>query len=139
MRLDDLRESTNVEDRRGRGGGLLIGGGGLGAVVLVVIALLLGVDPSELLGGGGAEPASQPAAAAPDQNNPELVMSRKVLGATEDVWGRIFEQSGGQYQPTTFVVYEGGTPTGCGAGQAAMGPFYCPADQKIYLDLAFFR
>jgi predicted metalloprotease len=138
MRLDDLRESSNVEDRRGFGGrGMMIGGGGLGLVVLIV-ALLLGVDPRQLRGPGAERPVAQHGQ-APDRSNPDLVLSSKVLATTEDVWGKLFEENGGQYRPATFTVYEGGTQTACGLGQAAMGPFYCPADQRVYLDLAFFR
>jgi predicted metalloprotease len=145
MRLDDLRESENVEDRRGGGFGrpLMIGGGGLGIVGLV-IALLLGVNPAELLG-EGPDTVQPPAAsqggfqppARPD--DPLVHFSAKILGSTEDVWGQEFQKRGLQYQPAVFVPYDQATQTGCGGGQAAMGPFYCPADHRLYIDLTFFR
>jgi len=143
MRLDDLRESENVEDRRGGfGGPLMIGGGGLG-VVGIVIALLLGVNPAQLL--GGAEEAGQPPASQGGfqpqgrADDPLVRFSAKILGSTEDVWTAEFRQRGLQYQPAIFVPYDQATRTGCGGGQAAMGPFYCPADHRLYIDLSFFR
>jgi len=143
MRLDDLRESGNVEDRRGGfGGPIMIGGGGLG-IVGVVIALLLGVNPAQLLGGqdGQAPPAASPGGFQPQgrSDDPLVRFSAKILGSTEDVWGQAFASRGLQYQPAVFVPYDEQTQTGCGGGQAAMGPFYCPADHRVYIDLSFFR
>ena len=139
MRLDDLRETTNVEDRRGLPGGRIAIGGGIG-LIIVIVSLLLGVDPTLLLGDRG-EPAPAPRtqSAAPGAEDPDFVLSKRVVGATEDVWSDIFSASGGRYQPATFTVYDRGAETGCGYGQSAMGPFYCPADQRVYLDLAFFQ
>jgi hypothetical protein len=161
MRLDDEGESINVEDRRGQGGfgfgggggPLLIGGGGLGTVVIIVLALVFGVDPRSLLGdgGGGGQPqqtspygyqpdvqaGGQPAARADD---PEFRFSARVLRSTEEVWGGVFQQHGATYRDPTLVIYDGATETeGCGVGQTAMGPFYCPGDEKVYVDLGFFR
>ena len=146
MRLDDLRESENVEDRRGGfGGPMMIGGGGLGIVGLL-IALVLGVNPAQLLGGHEpAAPASQssdggfqgPPQARPD--DPLVHFSAKILGSTEDVWGREFQRRGLQYEPAVFVPYDGATQTACGGGEAAMGPFYCSGDHRVYIDLSFFR
>jgi predicted metalloprotease len=138
MRLDDLRETTNVEDRRGLGGGLAIGGG-LGGVVLVILALVFGLDPRQLLEGHEPTPTAQVQPGAPPAETPDFVLSKKVVGATEDVWTDIFATRGRRYEPATFTVYEQGTQTGCGFGQAAMGPFYCPADRRVYLDLNFFQ
>jgi predicted metalloprotease len=157
MRLDDEGESINVEDRRGQGfgfgggggGPLLIGGGGLGTVVIIILALVFGVDPRSLLGGGGDSgpqtspygyqaPAEQQGAGRGD--DPELRFSAKVLRSTEEVWGQVFQAHGATYRDPKLVVYDGATETqGCGVGQTAMGPFYCPGDEKVYVDLAFFR
>jgi predicted metalloprotease len=144
MRWEDERLSGNVLDDRGAsfggGGGLLLGGGGLGTVVLIGLALLFGVDPRLLLEGGGAEsPASQSAPAGLQANDEDARFASVVLGLTEDTWGQVFAEQGARYQPPTLVLYEQGHPTGCGFGQSAMGPFYCPADQRIYLDLSFFH
>src|SRR5262245_6359104 len=145
MRLEDQRESSNVEDRRGGGMGRA-GGIGIGTVAIVLVAsYFLGVDPQVLLGvaetvqGTSAGGQSQPIDPARD---PEVAMvseMKKVLAMTEDTWEALFRQGGGQYRKPALVLYRGRTPTACGSGQAAMGPFYCPGDEKIYLDLVFFE
>ena len=157
MRLDDYRTSDNVEDQRGAGGrmgrggglplGLFLGNGkmGIGMLVVVVIgALLLGVNPLTLLGGGGAmtgqptqltTPRSAAEACAVD---PISRFSCQVLASTEDSWTALFAAAGQQYAPPRFVFYSGVGQSGCGTAQAAVGPFYCPADQRIYLDTSFF-
>ncbi|MBV9996620.1 MAG: neutral zinc metallopeptidase [Caulobacteraceae bacterium] len=143
MRLDDLRESSNIEDRRGGFGRPVIwGGGGLGVVGLL-LALLLGVNPGQLLSGDGSDsqapataPATAPGAGASD---PLLHFSAKIVGSTEDVWRQIFAERGQAYQPPIFVPYTGETETGCGEGASAMGPFYCPNDRRVYIDLDFYR
>lgn len=147
MRLDDLRRSRNIEDRRGGGGGgfggpVMIGGGGLGLVAVVVISMLLGVDPAVILNGaaqmqGGQVRQGPPS--GPRADDALVDFSAAVLGSTEDVWGELFAAEGGRYRPAVFVPYDGVTPTACGTGQAAMGPFYCPADQRVYVDLSFYR
>ena len=135
MRWGDLRRSTNVQSRGG--GGLLVGGGGIGALLIAGLVYLLGGDPNVVLNqAGGAGAGGAPAVAADD---PRLEFSARVLGSTEDVWTEIFRQSGGTYRPTTLVSYVGGTQTACGTGQAAMGPFYCPGDQGVYIDLRFYE
>src|SRR5690606_15362398 len=142
MRLDNSRESKNIEERRGR---RMISGGrgkiGLGTIVLALVAIYFGVDPNIVLQGLD-EPAttqSTPSGQAPAPTAQTRFVS-KVLADTEDAWDHVFQQQGwGSYQAPTLVLYEGVTPTACGTGQAAMGPFYCPGDSKIYLDLAFFR
>lgn len=154
MRMDDQRESDQVEDRRGGGfgggGGSPIGGRGvgLGTVALAVVAgWVFGINPLTIinvLGGmsGPTEPAvvHQPAPgshAAPAQDESTRFVS-KVLASTEDVWDGVFRQANAQYQKPKLVLYRGATRTACGTGEAAMGPFYCPGDSKVYLDLDFF-
>lgn len=149
MRDDRMRESQNVEDRRGMGGGAgpKLAIGGVGGIVLILIIVLLGGNPQQLLGpggplsqqGGGAATApAGPATVDPAQEKSAQFAAR-VLGDTEDVWAGIFREQGlGEYVPAKLVLYTGGTETGCGFGQAAMGPFYCPADQTVYIDLTFF-
>ena len=153
MRLDDLPESGNVEDRRGEGGfggggfGLPIGGGGLsiGAVVaLGLIGWALGIDPSLLI--GGAEVLNRPQVQAPPTARrtaaPQDDMGRfvsKVLGSTELQWKQLFAKDRRIYRAPVLVLYRGATHASCGGeAQSAMGPFYCPADQKVYLDTSFF-
>jgi len=145
MRWNDMRESDNVEDRRSGGGGLKVGGGlGLvGILVVVVISLLLGKNPIEMLGlvgnlTGGATPTQQ-APAAPPANDPGIRLVRAVLGDTEDVWGKVFpEQVGKAYQPPKLVLFRQQVASACGQASAAVGPFYCPGDRKVYIDLSFF-
>ena len=158
MRLDDYRTSDNVEDQRGQGGGrrglgmggLPLGGGKMGIGMLVVIvvgAMLFGVDPSALLNGGmqtGAPPQQTSAPADPQSaatacNVDEISrFSCQVLASTEDSWDAIFKAGGQPYTPPRFVFYAGTGMWGCGTANAAVGPFYCPADQRIYLDTSFF-
>jgi predicted metalloprotease len=157
MRWQDYRQSDSFEDRRGGSGGggfnFPTGGGkglGLGGLVIVgILALVFGVDPRILLqgmdminggGGGGYEQqSSAPARPAGPSSDEQARFVRAVLATTEDVWGPIFQASGRKYDNPTLVLYDGrGTQTACGFGQPAMGPFYCPGDQKIYLDTSFF-
>jgi predicted metalloprotease len=150
MRLDDERESDNVEDRRGDGGGGGMGrtGIGIGTVAIALVAsYFLGIDPRVLLGLADSVQQSAPAqvqqhrpvdpASDPDAATKREV--RKILAKTEDTWGTLFQQMGSQYQAPTLVLYTRSTATACGAGQAAMGPFYCPGDARVYLDMGFFH
>jgi uncharacterized protein len=149
MRLEDQRESENVVDRRGRGrGGLPIGiaGGGIGGVVLVVLALLLGIDPSVLLRGDAedgrarletSQPAPGPARTAEEEALRRFVS--RVLATTEDAWSRVFEANGRTYDPPRLVLFDGAVRSACGTASSAVGPFYCPGDRQMYLDLAFLR
>jgi predicted metalloprotease len=145
MRWEDNRESDNVEDRRGGGlAGFGIGGRSVG-IGTIVIALLgsyfFGVSPStiiSLLSGGPAQ-VSQAPAHKPPADDPAARFVSVVLADTEDVWGQIFQQRGGQYVRPKLVLFSGRTPTACGMGETAVGPFYCPGDQKVYLDLLFFQ
>lgn len=144
MRLGNSRESRNIEDRRGRR--MPIGGRGsigIGTIILALVAMYFGIDPSVVLQ-GAVEPTPRSASydtATPDAGQtPELQFVSRVLGDTEDTWHALFrEMKAGPYQEPKLVIYTGSTPSACGTGQAAMGPFYCPADFRIYLDLSFFR
>ena len=144
MRWEGNRESSNVEDMRSGGGGFGLGGGtiGIGTIIIALIGgALLGVNPLTLLGimsGGGAPVAQQQTAHPPPANDREARFVSTVLADTEDVWTTLFQAGGATYHPPKLVLYRGAIRTGCGAGQAAMGPFYCPADQKVYIDLSFY-
>ena len=147
MRLDDQRESNNLEDRRGGGGGFSLGGGrlGIGTIVIALIgSYFLGINPLTLLGMLDQAPQIQmqqriaPAHKPPADDEMARFVS-KVLASTEDTWREIFRASGKQYQDPKLVLFSGSTPTACGTGQSAMGPFYCPGDQKVYIDLSFYR
>jgi uncharacterized protein len=147
MRFDDHRESENVEDRRGEGGHRFgLGGGGkigIGTIVLALVAMYFGIDPSVVLDTASVVRPPPPEAAAPAEPRPaaenELArFASMVLADTEDTWGPIFKAGGRQYQEPRLVLFTGATRSACGVGQAEMGPFYCPADSKLYLDLSFF-
>ncbi|MGZ8273844.1 MAG: KPN_02809 family neutral zinc metallopeptidase [Burkholderiaceae bacterium] len=137
--------SSNVEDRRGqRFGGRGLIGGGIGTVVLVVVGLFFGIDPRVILGLADTvqqvqAPTEAPAgkAGAPTDEMGRFVAV--VLGDTEKTWNTLFQQLGRDYQEPRLVLFTGATQTACGTGQAAMGPFYCPLDQRVYIDLAFYQ
>jgi len=142
MRLDDERESSNVEDRRGMSmPGGRAGGIGIGTIALALVAMYFGVDPSVVLNmGQGLSQNNAPVEVRPiPADDPDAKFVAKVLASTEDTWGKIFQASGQQYPPPKLVLFSGQTPTACGAGQAAAGPFYCPGDQKVYIDLSFYQ
>ncbi|MDP3441164.1 MAG: neutral zinc metallopeptidase, partial [Azonexus sp.] len=150
MRFDDQRESDNLEDRRGSrsgGGGLRLGGGrlGLGTIAIALVAsYFLGINPLTVLNmlSGSGMPAieqSAPPAQRPPADDQTARFVSKVLASTEDTWHEAFRANGKQYQEPKLVLFSGVTPTACGTGQSAMGPFYCPGDQKVYIDLVFFR
>jgi len=153
MKWEGERQSDNVEDRRdeggGGGGGSFIGGGrgiGLGTVAVALVAgWIFGINPLTVLGllsGGGGAPAQQQQQQAPAHKPPSgdksAAFVSTVLADTEDVWGALFKAGGSQYQQPRLVLFRGSTPTACGRGEAAMGPFYCPGDAKVYIDLGFF-
>ena len=138
MRLDNERESSNVEDRRGSGG---FGGKGvgIGTVVIALVAMYFGVDPSVILNlGQGLQNNAVESRPIP-ADDPMAQFVAKVLASTEDTWTAIFNDAGEQYKAPKLVLFSGQTPTACGSGQAAMGPFYCPSDQKVYIDLDFYQ
>ncbi len=143
MRWRGGRESDNIEDRRGLSPTTMVGGG-IGAVVVVIVAMLLGVDPRTLLQQAGTD-TGVPAASAPAQPGtvaePDTMRQfvATILGSTEDVWTAVFRDRGEEYRQPKLVLYTGSTPTSCGQGQAAMGPFYCPGDERVYLDMSFFQ
>ncbi len=121
------------------GGGMAIGGG-IGGIVLLLVGAFLGVDLTGLAGGGGPGAPPQQQGGAPPQDDPKAQFVTKVLGSTEDVWSGIFRQQlQREYQPSTLVLFSGATQTQCGTGQSAMGPFYCPLDQRVYIDLSFYE
>jgi uncharacterized protein len=156
MRWDELPQSENIEDRRAEGGGyggggfgFPIGTGGMGIGTVVVLGLLgwaLGIDPRLLIGGaeilsGGGHSYHTPYRAPTQTGKPtdrtgQFVSA--VLGSTETVWRDVFQQQGGSYRPPTLVMFSGATRSACGSARAAMGPFYCPNDQRVYLDTSFF-
>jgi predicted metalloprotease len=143
MQWRGRRQSSNIEDRRGAGGagfGRPAGIGGIGALILLLVGLFFGVDLSPLLGPGGGTVVTQPAPSGPNQIDDETeAFVATVLAETEDVWGALFQQAGLEYREPRLVLFTGATGSACGAAQSAMGPFYCPNDQTVYLDTDFFR
>jgi predicted metalloprotease len=146
------RRSDNVVDARGDtggGGGMRIGGKGLGLggiVIIVAIGLLTGQDPMRILGEITGQMGSEQTAAvnpqtrqAPPANDEQAEFVRAVLGDTEDTWQQVFQQSGQQYKAPTLILFSGRVQSACGSASSASGPFYCPADQRVYLDMEFFR
>jgi predicted metalloprotease len=152
MRWEGGRESDNVEDLRGSGGGfglpggMHIGGGGLsigGVLVALVVGWLFGINPLTLLGLAGGSPemvqTQQGPAARPPADDTMARFVSVVLADTEDVWREQFSRAGKTYREPTLALFRGAVPTACGTGQSAMGPFYCPGDQKVYIDLDFYE
>lgn len=148
MRLDGRRSSNNVDDRRGRSGGrgLKIAGGGIvGIIIAAVAAFLGGGDLTSVLGallgaGDTGLPMAQEQSYTPTAEDEELAtFAKQILAGTEDVWTDIFAQNGLQYEAPTLVLYDGTTTSACGTASQQIGPFYCSADQSVYLDLSFFR
>jgi uncharacterized protein len=147
MRWDGNRESDNIEDRRGGGGGMPVFGGGrigLGTVAIALVGwLVFDINPLTLLdamsGGSGQPYVQQSPAHKPPADDQMAKFVSVVLADTEDVWRDIFKNEGGQYREPKLVLFSGATPTACGTGQSAMGPFYCPNDQKVYIDLGFYQ
>jgi len=142
MRWRSGRRSSNIEDRRGKGAGPKLLGGGIGTIVLVLVAMYFGVDPTPLLQGMQESGTASSSGSRPTEedlkNDPLADMVAVVVGDTEDVWNEIFAAQGRRYEPPTLVMFTGATRSACGLGQAAMGPFYCPADRKAYIDLSFY-
>lgn len=141
MRWRGERQSTNIEDRRGLTGGKVAVGGGLGTLLIIVIALLFGADPRQFLEQVPTDQPSQVQTSRP-QNAEEEELKQfvgVVLAKSEDVWGEIFRQNGRQYREPTLVLFTDQVPTACGRMGAAVGPFYCPGDEKVYIDLSFYE
>ncbi len=142
MRWRTGRRSSNVEDRRGKGMKRGLVGGGIGTILIALVAMYFGVDPSVVMqqgaSSGGASRGGD-GAYQPSAHEQELAaFASTVLADTEDTWTKLFQQAGKRYQKPKLVLYSGITQSACGTGQAAMGPFYCPGDYKVYLDLSFF-
>ncbi len=144
MRWKSGRRSTNIEDRRGRRipGGMK--GGGIGILLLALVGMYFGIDPSVILNMGenmqgssvGSQQMSSNSPSAKEQQDADFIAV--VLADTEDVWAQVFSEGGGAYQKPTLVLFSGAVQSACGYAQAAVGPFYCPGDQKVYIDLSFY-
>jgi predicted metalloprotease len=146
MRIEDQRRSENIEDRRGMRmpGGRGLVGGGIGVLVVALIAMFLGIDPfvaTQVVQQTGSSGGPQPhvETRAPSRADQMADRVAAVLGSTEDTWTAIFAQAGKQYRKPVLVLFSGAVESACGFAQAAVGPFYCPADNKLYIDLAFYR
>jgi hypothetical protein len=145
MRLEDQERSSNVEDRRGMSIGRGVAGGGIGMVVIALIAMFFGVDPSVVLdsaltsGPGQQAPQQHAVTRAPSREDKMADFVAAVLGSTEETWSEIFARGGRNYRKPVLVLFTGAVQSACGYAQAAVGPFYCPPDQKLYIDLAFYR
>ncbi|MFZ0610671.1 MAG: neutral zinc metallopeptidase [Desulfobacterales bacterium] len=143
MRWEGGRRSDNVEDRRGIRMSRGVAGGGIGALLLVLVALYFGVDPSVVVSpglqpGGTPAPSAESRTGSPEENRLAEFVS-VVLADTEDTWHTLFRKMGHSYQEPSLVLFSGAVESACGFAQAAMGPFYCPRDQKVYIDLSFFE
>jgi predicted metalloprotease len=132
------RESSNVEDRRGISGGGLVAGGGIGTIIIAILYFVLGGDPSDVNNNLGPQQYTQSAPRSAKEE--ELAsFSKVVLADTEDVWTEIFKDNGNEYAQPTLVLFTDQIKSGCGFSSAATGPFYCPSDEKVYIDLSFFE
>jgi predicted metalloprotease len=143
MRLDQEEESQNVEDRRGRRVSRGVAGGGIGTLIIILLALFFGFDPRMLLQGNVQEVnyphAPSPQSQQPGRDDEMRQFVARVLGSTERTWDQIFGAAGQTYQKPTLVLFSDAVESACGFAQAAAGPFYCGEDQKVYIDLAFYR
>jgi predicted metalloprotease len=140
MNWQDLRRSGNVDDRRGMSGGGKVAVGGIGVVIVVVIGLLTGQDPSAILntiqnGQSAEQVQTRTEGPRPDDRTADMVT--RILGSTEDVWTQIYSENGSQYKNPSLQIFENASQSACGGASSAMGPFYCPADEKVYIDLSF--
>ncbi|WP_159467778.1 neutral zinc metallopeptidase [Dyadobacter sp. 3J3] len=141
MNWQDLRRSGNVDDRRGMSGGGKVAVGGIGVIIVVVIGLLTGQDPSAILNtiqnnqSSEQQVQTRPEGPRPDDKTADMVSA--ILGSTEDVWTEIYKENGSTYKLPTLQIFENSSQSACGGASSAMGPFYCPADQQVYIDLEF--
>src|SRR5690348_14161718 len=133
MKWQGRQGSGNIEDRRGMGVGLPVGGGIGGLVLILLFSALTGTNPLDYIGTSSSDSGSVGTTGVKD-DDPQAQFLSVVLADTEQTWGEIFSQRGSSYEPPTLVLFTQGTQTGCGLGQSAMGPFYCPNDRKVYLD-----
>jgi len=141
MRWRGERQSTNIEDRRGLTGSKIAVGGGLGTVIVIIIALLFGADPQQLLEQVPSDRSAEVQSSRPRSREEEDLKQfvSVVLGKSEDVWNQIFTENGRQYREPTLVLFTDQVQSACGMAGAAVGPFYCPGDEKVYIDLAFYE
>ncbi|HEB95629.1 MAG TPA: flagellar biosynthesis protein FlgM [Sedimenticola thiotaurini] len=143
MRWKGRRRSSNVEDRRGRRMVRRAGGGGLGVILLALVAMYFGIDPSIVLDPGSGMSAGSGTGSDSYTPTPEeeqlAAFTSVVLADTEDAWNELFRQMGGNYREPRLVLFSGAVQSACGYARAAMGPFYCPADSRVYIDLGFYR
>ncbi len=138
MRWQGRGGSGNIEDRRGMRMGLPVGGGIGGIVLLLLISALTGTNPIDIINSGSAPAENSAGTTGAGENDQQKQFVSFVLGDLEQTWGEIFAQQGARYEPPVLVLFTDATQSGCGLGQSAMGPFYCPQDRKVYLDLSFF-
>lgn len=141
MRLDQEDESRNIEDRRGRRISPGVAGGGIGTILIILLGLFFGFDPRLLLQGNVQEAPETPTPQSPQSGRADEMKQfvARVLGSTERTWSEIFQAAGHTYEKPTLVLFSDAVESACGFGQAAAGPFYCGADQKLYIDLSFYR
>ena len=139
MKWQGRAGSGNIEDRRGSRMALPIGGGIGGLVLLLLVSALTGINPIDLINESGSPPASSVGSSGVGDDDPAAEFVSVVLRDTEETWTELFRQGGSTYEPPILVLFTGATSSACGTGQAAMGPFYCPIDRKVYLDLSFFH
>jgi uncharacterized protein len=139
MKWRGRRGSTNVEDRRGMGGKGLAVGGGVGGLIIVLIITLLGGNPGDLLGGIGGETEQSVPYEETEKEKEDAQFVSVVLADTEDVWTEVFREEGLTYKEPKLVLYSGSVQSACGAAGSSVGPFYCPGDQKLYIDLSFYQ
>src|SRR5687767_432928 len=138
MRWQGRSGSGNIEDRRGMGMALPVGGGIGGLLLLLLFSALTGTNPADIINSGGSSTDSVGTTGVRD-DDPAAQFVSVVLADTEETWGQVFRERGGRYEPPTLVLFTQATQSACGVGQSAMGPFYCPSDRKVYLDLSFFE
>jgi len=138
MKWEGREGSSNIEDRRGMGGrGIAVGGGVGGLLLVLLMSALTGRSPADFI--STSAPEDPGVRSGVPENDPQYKFVSVVLKDTEDVWGQLFAKSNRSYEPPALVLFDGATESACGLGQSAMGPFYCPSDRKVYLDLSFFR
>jgi uncharacterized protein len=139
MKWQGRARSGNVEDRRGMGMGLPLGGGIGGIVLLLLISALTGTNPTDLINGDGTSPDESVGTTGVRDDDPAAEFVSVILRDTEETWTELFQERGATYEPPVLVLFTDATQSACGVGQSAMGPFYCPPDRRVYLDLSFFR
>ena len=138
MRWMGRRQSGNVDDRRGMGGGGKVAIGGGAGIIIVIIALLMGENPLNYINVGGGSQAYEEQQPRSEAENQQAEFVKVVLQDTEDVWNKLFQEQGSDYQEPVLVLFTGADQSACGMADAAMGPFYCPLDSKVYIDLSFY-